>query len=153
QAARNARFFTCRTNFDSGFVRSQNANARIFTIHEAMSPVFFENTWEKDDSDTLLYVGSLEKRKGIADLLQSLTLVKKVRPRCSLKVVGRGNPEYTKSLQEFCEREGISNDVQFLGFQRADQIAKLHLQAQVFVLPSENENSPNALAEAMVSGM
>lgn len=152
-AVRNSRFFTCRTCFDSGFVRSQNANARIFTIHEAMSPVFFGNTWTLNDSDSLLYVGSLEKRKGIAVLLQALALVKRVRPGCSLKVVGRGSPEYTTSLQELCKREGIGNAVEFLGFQRADQIAKLHPQAQVFVLPSENENSPNALAEAMVSGM
>jgi glycosyltransferase involved in cell wall biosynthesis len=153
QAVQSARFFTCRTNFDSSFVRSQNANAQIFTIHEAMSPAYFHNVWKPDDSDRILYVGSLEKRKGIADLLRAVALVKRVRRKCSLQVIGRGTEEYTKSLRELCEREGITNDVQFLGFQPADQIAQRHLQAQVFVLPSENENSPNALAEAMVSGM
>src|SRR5206468_524360 len=44
-------------------------------------------------------------------------------------------------------------NLEFLGLKGAEEIAKCHLDAQVFVLPSENENSPNALAEAMVSGM
>jgi len=67
-----------------------------------------------------------------------------------LTVVGGGDQTPYRQL---CERLQITGNVQFLGFQSAEQIAKRHLKSQMFVLPSGNENSPNTLAEAMVSGL
>ncbi len=149
-SVRRSKYFTCRTNFDTGFVRSVNPRARIFTIHEAMSPVYFHNNWEVRDTDRLLYVGSLEKRKGLDILLEALKLVLGTRPKTMLTVVGGGDQT---GYKELCERLQIASHVEFLGFQSKDQIARHHLDCQVFVLPSGNENSPNTLAEAMVSGM
>jgi len=149
---RRAHFFTCRTDFDTGFVRSQNPEARIFTIHEAMNPAYFRHDWHVAASETVMFVGSLVPRKGLPVLLEALTLVKQRRPQVTLIVVGASGREADGPLEQ-CQRLGITANVTFYGFQPAEEIAKLHLQSQVFVLPSQNENSPNALAEAMVSGL
>jgi glycosyltransferase involved in cell wall biosynthesis len=151
-AVRRAHFFTCRTDFDTGFVRSQNPQARIFTIHEAMNPVFFRNDWRVGSSETIMFVGSPLPWKGLPVLLEALALVKQRRPQVTLTVVGAGAREDGATTEQ-CRRLGITTNVTFRGFQPADEIAKLHLQSQVFVLPSQTENSPNALAEAMVSGL
>jgi glycosyltransferase involved in cell wall biosynthesis len=150
---RQGRFFTCRTDFDTGFVRSQNPQARIFTIHEAMNPLYFDNEWRVTPSETILFVGSPEPRKGLPILLEALALVRQRWPRFVLNVVGKGPPEAELRLTQQCAALGIADNVTFHGFRPAEEIAKLHLQSQVFALPSQNENSPNALAEAMVSGM
>jgi glycosyltransferase involved in cell wall biosynthesis len=147
---RHARFFTCRTSFDSGFIRSVNPNARLFFIHEAMNPVYFQNEWRVRDADRLLYVGSLEMRKGLNVLLEALKLVRQSKPETILTVIGGGDQT---PYRQICERLQITNNVRFLGYQSAEQIAKHHLENQIFVLPSSNENSPNTLTEAMVSGM
>ncbi|MGO9243485.1 MAG: glycosyltransferase family 4 protein [Verrucomicrobiia bacterium] len=147
---RRARYFTCRTSFDTGFIRSVNPNARIFTIHEAMNPVYFQNEWRARDEDRLLYVGSLEARKGLDVLLEALKLAVQTKPKTMLTVIGGGDQV---PHQQLCERLQITGNVQFLGFQSAEQIAKHHLDNQLFILPSGNENSPNTLAEAMVSGL
>jgi glycosyltransferase involved in cell wall biosynthesis len=151
-AVRRAHFFTCRTDFDTGFVRSHNPQARIFTIHEAMNPAYFRNDWRVAPSETIMFVGSLVPRKGLPVLLEALALVKQRRPLVTLIVVGASGREADAPVEQ-CQRLGITANVTFRGFQPADEIAKLHLQSQVFVLPSQNENSPNALAEAMVSGL
>jgi glycosyltransferase involved in cell wall biosynthesis len=147
---RRTRFFTCRTSFDSGFIRSVNPNARIFTIHEAMNPVYFRNEWRVRDVDRLLYVGSLESRKGLDVLLKALKLVLQSKPKTVLTVIGGGN---STPYQQLCARLQVTRNVQFLGFRPAEEIANHHLENQLFVLPSGNENSPNTLTEAMVSGM
>ncbi|HTS16516.1 MAG TPA: glycosyltransferase family 4 protein [Verrucomicrobiae bacterium] len=149
-AVRHSRYFTCRTNFDTGFIRATNPNARIFTIHEAMNPVYFRNEWHLEDVDRLLYVGSLEPRKGLDILLQALKLVIQTRPNTILSVVGGGDQSPYRQL---AEQLRVSHAVEFLGYRAAAEIARLHLQSQLFVLPSANENSPNTLAEAMVSGL
>jgi glycosyltransferase involved in cell wall biosynthesis len=149
-AVRRCKYFTCRTSFDTGFVRSINPNARVFTIHEAINPVYFQNEWQVQDADRLLYVGSLERRKGLDVLLEALKLIVQERPRVTLRVVGGGD---LIRYRETCARLQITGNVELLGFQSAEQIAKHHLESQVFVLPSKNENSPNSLAEAMVSGL
>lgn len=152
-AVRRGRFFTCRTDFDTGFVRSLNPQARIFMIHEAMNPVYFRNDWQVATSETIMFVGSLEPRKGLPVLLKALSSVRPRRPKVLLNVIGGGSAEAHAQLQQDCSRLNIANNVKFLGFQPAEEIARIHLQSQVFVLPSQNENSPNSLAEAMVSGL
>jgi glycosyltransferase involved in cell wall biosynthesis len=149
-SVRRARYFTCRTSFDTGFVRSLNPNARIFTIHEAMNPVYFQNEWRVCDVDRLLYVSELVLRKGLDVLLEALKEVLQTRPNTVLTVVGGGDQSRYRQL---AKRLHIASKVEFLGFRSAGEIARLHLENQLFVLPSANENSPNSLAEAMVSGL
>ena len=152
-AVRKARYFTCRTDFDTGFIRSVNPQARIFTIHEAMNPVYFGNDWRPAASETVLFVGSLEPYKGLPVLLDALALLKQRLPGITLNIVGVASLETNVDLKQLCDRLGIGSNLKFHGFQPAEELARLHLQSQVFVLPSQNENSPNTLAEAMVSGM
>ena len=148
RVVRQARYFTCRTQFDSSFVHTYNPAAKIFMIHEAMNPAYFENQWLPSESHRVLYVGSAEKRKGLATLLEAIARVRQQIPDVTLDVIGGG-----EQLRPLCAQLQIESCVNFLGRLSAPEIACQHLQAQVFVLPSENENSPNALAEAMVSGM
>jgi len=147
---RRLQYFTCRTEFDTGFVRAHNPQARIFQIHEAIRPIFFQRQWQPRAEDTVLYVGSLETRKGLPMLLEAFRELTQRRPTARLTVIGGGN---RTPHERRCREWGLREQVRFLGFQSAEEIAAEHCRAQVFVLPSENENSPNALAEAMVTGL
>jgi glycosyltransferase involved in cell wall biosynthesis len=152
KVARQAAYFSCRTQFDSGFIKSQNSLATIFMTHEAMSKVFFQYNWQPSDQDSLLFVGALTPWKGLDLLLQAMRLVLTRKPRAILRVIG-GTPGQMNAYREKARALEISTRVEFLGFLPADEIARWHRESQVFVLPSQNENSPNTLAEAMVSGM
>jgi len=150
QAVQRNRWFTCRTNFDAGFVHSVNPQAHIFMIHEAMNRVFFEDQWRLSEAPVILFVGSSEKRKGLDVLLRAMAEVRREWPAVRLKVVGGG--DYAPA-RELCQQLRLEEAVEFMGFQTAEGIARCHREAQLFVLPSRIENSPNTLAEAMVSGM
>lgn len=153
QQVRQAKYFTCRTNFDTGFVRATNPAARIFHIHEAMNPVFFRGEWKVHEDAQLLFVGGLQERKGLGVLLRALPKVKEALPAVQLSVIGGGGGEYVQSLKNLIAELGLNSNVTFLGQKTAAEIADWHRRSQIFVLPSDNENSPNTLAEAMVSGM
>jgi len=152
RALKKMAYASCRTDFDTGFVRSVNASIHIFQIHEAMNPVYFKQQWKGCERKRILFVGSMGKHKGLDFLLQAVSRLAKDNPEISLTVVG-GTAGEIESCKGRCNELGILHCVEFKGFLPADQIAQLHQSSRVFVIPSTNENSPNALAEAMVSGM
>lgn len=146
-------FFTCRTAFDSGFVRRLNPKAHIFQIQEAMNPVFFTNEWQPEDPPFLLFVGSICDRKGVPLLIEALP---EVVARCGpvhLRLVGTSSPDYTANLRKRADQLGVGELVEFTGHKSAEEIADLHQRCRAYVLPTHNDNSPNTLAEAMVSGI
>jgi glycosyltransferase involved in cell wall biosynthesis len=61
-----------------------------------------------------------------------------------------GDGPMAAELREFAEREGLKQ-VEFLG--HVDDVAALHRRGSVYVLPSPSEGCPNALLEAMASGL
>jgi glycosyltransferase involved in cell wall biosynthesis len=103
---------------------------------------------------TVCYVGHLERRKGVERLVEAFARLHDERPGSRLLLVGGGRegPEDTEpQLRALVATLGLEDAVHFCGVQ-ADPRPFLHA-ADVFVLPSFREGMPNALLEAMASGL
>ncbi|ENM5862799.1 glycosyltransferase family 4 protein, partial [Vibrio mimicus] len=96
------------------------------------------------DSFNLLFMGELSNRKGIKDLIQAFVLVK--HENAKLYIAGNGD---IKRLMELCNKLGINDRVEFLGW--IDSIKKSDLLsiADVVILPSYAEGLPISVLEAM----
>ncbi len=151
KTVQQSRYFTCRTHFDTGFVRKLNPAAKIFDIPEAMNPVFWEGQWSNPGGNRVLFVGAGDPRKGLHELIETMGAVIKQVPDALIDAVGGFSVERQRQLQQMADGRGVK--IRFHGFQTSEKIAELHRQCSLFVLCSSNENSPNTLAEAMVSGM
>lgn len=106
------------------------------------------------DAFTVCYVGHLERRKGVERLVEAFAELLDERSGARLLLVGggRGVPEDTEpALRELVVQLGLEEAVRFCGV-RADPRPFLRA-ADVFVLPSFREGMPNALLEAMASGL
>jgi glycosyltransferase involved in cell wall biosynthesis len=105
------------------------------------------------DDIIFLYVGNMylpEKVEGIRDLINALHEVKdQFEKHASLLLVGDGvsRPELETLVQE----KGLAANVRFLGLRR--DVPHLLRASDVFILPSRHEGSPNALLEAMATGL
>lgn len=99
---------------------------------------------------TILYVGRLEKRKGVRYLLRAYQELSERRDDIQLYLAGSGPEE--DSLRNFVELHDIPR-VTFLGFiSEAEKIKLLH-QADVFCAPSHyGEGFGIVLLEAMAAG-
>ncbi len=148
---RRGHYFTCRTHFDMGFVRRLNPKAKIFNIPEAMGTIFFAGQWSDPAGCRVLFVGGGAPRKGLHELIDAMGETVKNIPEASIDVVGSCSPERQRLLENKAQQLGVS--IRFHGYRSAAEIAELHRQCRMFTLCSSNENSPNTLAEAMVSGM
>jgi glycosyltransferase involved in cell wall biosynthesis len=99
----------------------------------------------------LVFVGRLQRQKGLDLLLQALARLKEVHPAADWVLWvfgdGPGRAEYENLASDL----KIAEQIQFLG-QIPDVPAQL-AEADVFVLPSRAEGMSNALLEAMVAGL
>lgn len=99
---------------------------------------------------SILYIGRLEKRKGIRYLLEAFAILRRVHPEFTLTIAGDG-PDRSK-LESYVKDTNISH-VNFLGYiDEGKKLTLLH-KADIFCSPAlYGESFGIVLLEAMASG-
>lgn len=99
----------------------------------------------------LLYVGRLIERKGLFYLLEAFGALAEAMPGLRLTLAGDG-PELDR-LEEYCNHHDLESKVKLTGRLTREQLLPLYQSTSVFVMPSLEESLPNAVLEAMASGL
>lgn len=152
-AIMKGKYFGCRTIFDSNYVKKKNSNAIIFDLPEAMNEVFFQRQWKAHEGLTLIFVGSVNKRKGIVDLIHAVGKLKNSFSSIKLKIIGSGTKIYIRYLNKIIVNYNLNSNILWLGSKSPKEVAAELITSNIFVLPTLMDNSPNSLAEAMAIGM
>ena len=104
----------------------------------------------REGGPNILFVGRLEKRKGLKYLLRAMTGVWTHFPEARLIVVGAG--PLLDDYQKLVEAHGLKNVV-FTGFVPSEDLARYYHSCDVFCAPSTGQESFGiVLLEAMASG-
>jgi glycosyltransferase involved in cell wall biosynthesis len=99
----------------------------------------------------LLFVGAIEPRKNLPNLLGALGLLRRRGLEVPLIVVGRDGEDSAAVRRRLAEL-GLEEAVRFLGYRPAQEIRDLYRLASVFVYPSLSEGFGLPVVEAMASG-
>ena len=105
---------------------------------------------EKPGSDRrklVLYVGALEKRKGVEFLLRAAREIDERAGDVKIVIVGRGSEK--KNLEQLALNLRVDNRVSFKGYVSEEELETLYCESDVFVLPSLYESFGLVLLEAM----
>jgi glycosyltransferase involved in cell wall biosynthesis len=96
----------------------------------------------------VLYVGNLQRAKGVGDLLAAFELVASKDSRARLCIVGDG------PLRRTCQRFGQRHScrVRVVGTQPMREVPRWLAACDVLALPSWSEGTPNVLLEARACG-
>jgi len=110
----------------------------------------------RSDHDPLVYlfVGQMIGRKGVPHLLRAAHLLKArwgANARLTILLLGDG-PE-RQQYEALAHGMGIHDQVRFLGHVPPDQVWYWYEQADVFVLPTLQDNWPLVVPEAMSMGL
>lgn len=100
-------------------------------------------------SKVILTVGRLSKEKGHADLIRAFARLRQAAGSDSLRLIVVGGGVERARLERICSSSALSHSVIFTGHR--DDAKTFYGIADVFVLPSYSEGSPNALLEAMAA--
>jgi glycosyltransferase involved in cell wall biosynthesis len=101
---------------------------------------------------TIIFAGAIIPRKRPHVLIEALGLLKLAGISAQLVLAGPiKDVEYGRQIRRLAEDLGIAHQVTWPGF--VSDLAPLYRAADIFSLPSSNEGMPNALLEAMASGL
>ncbi len=100
----------------------------------------------------ILFVGRLEKMKGVDVLLNAFLKLKieNAKSKITLHVVGDGSQH--ASLQNLARELGIADYVSFKGYLRAPEVYREYAEAEVFCGLSRSEALGNVFLEAQAAG-
>jgi D-inositol-3-phosphate glycosyltransferase len=111
------------------------------------------------DAQMLLFVGRIERLKGLETLLRAAALLQGrgfLAPSCPCVMVIGGDPENPREemryLQELREKLSVTNVVTFLGKRSQDELPQYYSAAQAVVMPSQYESFGMVALEAMACG-
>lgn len=103
------------------------------------------------DTQVLLNVGRLSREKGQADLVKALAVLRKDGRERKLRLLLVGDGPDRRRLERLASASGLSESITFVGHQF--DVAPFYTLADLMVVPSGTEGSPNALLEAMAAGL
>jgi glycosyltransferase involved in cell wall biosynthesis len=108
---------------------------------------------QASDRRCLLFLGRIDPKKGLERLLTALPKVIEEHPRVLLIVAGSGDPHYVRSIRERITSARLQSHVLLTGMLVGAMKWAAFASAEVFILPSKQENFAIAMAEAMHMGV
>ena len=133
--------------------------SRIYVVPLAIDN---NNVYFQEDEATLermhisgeyiLYLGALDPRKGIIDIIKSFTAVKNTYPDIKLVLAGGMEPNYKDRIIDTLNSSAYIDDIILPGYVTDEQKRILLSSAEIFLFPSEYEGFGLPVLEAMTCG-
>ncbi len=143
---------TCNSNGLKKLACNTLKNIDIRVIPNGVDSNFFSSNGNHNKKITILYVGRLSKQKGLNNLIEPIKALKqKSNIPFQLNIVGDG-PEKKQLIQKFKQNK-LDDIVKFSGWINKAELIKQYQSASIFLFPSLSEGMPNAILEAMASGL
>lgn len=145
----------------SFIVLGEKWNKIIYDIEPKTKTVVVSNTVHIPDYTTswngdtfqILFLGVLIKRKGVADLIQAISLLKKEGRLNNLKFIIAGSGSEEENLKQQASELQVEPWIEFAGWTDGKAKERYLKESQALVLPSYNEGLPIAVLEAISYGL
>lgn len=150
------RWFMGRTYWDRAHLLAINPVAQYFHVEELLRENFYRVQWSisRCSKHRIIFTNANSTNRGIETLLNAVAILKE--DFLDIKLVLAGGVEqlpYGKRLKYRISKLGLEGMVEYLGRINAGQMASELEKANVFVIASFLENSPNSLCEAQLVGL
>jgi glycosyltransferase involved in cell wall biosynthesis len=143
------RIIVLSESWRQGLINDLNINtSKIKVIYNPCPKIIVNKNVLK--TNTILYAGTLENRKGYKDLINSFANVAELYPEW--KLVFAGNGEINEGIH-LAKKLHIENQVIFKGWVSGDDKNQLFSEASIFCLPSYAEGFPMAVLDAWAYGL
>lgn len=101
----------------------------------------------------LLFIGRFTAKKNIENLVASIKYLKSEFPQIRLRIVGYQSNNELEKYQKLSKRYQVDENVAFEPWSDQSNLKIWYQKADIFVLPSDNENYGQVVADALSFGL
>lgn len=106
----------------------------------------------KCDEPTVLFLSRVHEKKSIETLIDATAHLKQRGETIRVLIAGTGEQSYIDTLKARAKRAGVEDEVIFLGMVVGDLKLSLYAMADVFALPTQQENFGLVYPESLLCG-
>lgn len=117
---------------------------------EVPTPEEALGTFGESDCPTVLFLSRVHEKKSIETLIDATSILKQRGTPIRMFIAGTGEQSYIDALQARAVEAGVADDVTFLGMVVGSLKLSLYAMADIFALPTQQENFGLVYAEAML---
>lgn len=154
---KNTGFIIGRTSWDKRVTSVLAPKGKYFHADELLRDAFYLKAWMGSNSKRLVLhtTTSSSTYKGFETLCEALFILNSnTRLHITWQVAGlSADDSIVKVTKKKLKKKFPSTGLKFLGKLDENRLVSSMCNADVYVLPSHIENSPNSLCEAMILGM
>lgn len=166
EALEKAEHVIGRTDWDEACAKLFHPDIQYHFNNEILRDSFYQNEWQYGQCEPhriFMSQGGVPY-KGFHYMVEALAVLKRKYPEVSLYITERDyiHPQglgeklrlnsYQYYVKKLIKKYKLEDNIHFVGTLDEAQMCEQYLKANVFVLPSAIENSPNSLGEAMLLG-
>lgn len=166
EALEKAEHVIGRTDWDEACAKLFNPGIQYHFNNEILRDSFYQNEWQYNQCEPhriFMSQGGVPY-KGFHFMVEALAVLKRKYSDVSLYITERDyiHPQglgeklrlnsYQYYVKKLIKKYHLEENIHFVGTLDEAQMCEQYLKANVFVLPSAIENSPNSLGEAMLLG-
>lgn len=123
---------------------------KITVIHHGVS---FAPLKSHGDSNQLLFVGRVVRKKGIEELVRATALLARKNKKIRLNVIGTGSARYLSRLKLLSRKLGIPYNVRWSGKQSQGRVQRLYSNYGSVIMPTREESFGLVALEALANGV
>jgi glycosyltransferase involved in cell wall biosynthesis len=153
----NSKYIMGRTDWDRRITSILAPNSHYFHGDEILRDSFYYARWTPSQPREKIIIHTTSGNcyyKGLETLCQSIYELNKLRIKVEWRVAGvKANDLVVKIVKKRLKSKFPDYGLCLLGPLNEQQLLNKLLDADIYVMPSHIENSPNNLCEAMILGM
>lgn len=104
-----------------------------------------------DKITNFIAAGRITEQKNYPLMIESFSKALKTNENLTLSIYGKGDEDYVSKIQKLIEQTGYSDKIKLMG--RTSDLPNKLIDADAFIMTSDYEGMPNALLEAMATGL
>jgi glycosyltransferase involved in cell wall biosynthesis len=133
-----------------------HTKATFYPVENAIPERFWRASVDVYSGRNILFVGDLEERKSVLDLIQAFQRLRSNDKLQGVKLIIVGpitDSEYCKRVLNYIAANQLQKCVILRGFMLPDELVEEYITAAMLVLPSRQETAPLSISEAMAAGL
>lgn len=124
-------------------------NERIYVVGPGLDFEYVQNINPENKRYDACFLGLIQPRKGVFDLITLWREVLKRKPDAKLLIMGGGQKLSIEKMKSLIQKYDLHDNIKMTGFVSEEEKFKLMKQSKIFIFPSYHEGFAQVICEAM----